>query len=478
MDIMIEYHGLWRLPAALKIADALKDYDIYWHEEPVWMQNFDDVARYRDKVNTQVAGSENFGTTQWYREMFVRGAVDVANFDIAWVGGISEAQRIAHLAAAFDRAIAPHDCTGPVTFRNVHLLMAYPNGLIAETVRAHTNGFYADIVTTLPPIRNGLIHPTESPVGVGARSYLAESFGASRSQPTSFGPRRDVSESSMQPATSISEMPPGACDCHMHVYDGPGIVPATFAIPEANLIRYRTLMQRLGLSRVVVVQSMLYANDNRIFLSAMDQLGDCARAALSSSTQKPPTRKSPHWIEGGYEGFVPSCLVAVHTHGATCRTLTERIAPFGWHLQVQMDGRELERASLALSRLPVPVVIDHVGKFLKPVAVDHAGFVALRRLVASGQCWVKLSGMYETSKTGAPDYADVSALASVLIADAPHRLLWGSNWPHPNHQPPPDDLALFAHFATLVPDLDARRRILVDNPAKLYRFPSAGEGGT
>jgi galactonate dehydratase len=168
MDIMIEYHGLWRLPAALKIADALKDYDIYWHEEPVWMQNFDDVARYRDRVNTQVAGSENFGTTQWYREMFVRGAVDVANFDIAWVGGISEAQRIAHLAAAFDRAIAPHDCTGPVTLlANVHLLMAYPNGLIAETVRAHTNGFYADIVTTLPPIRNGLIHPTEAP-GVGA----------------------------------------------------------------------------------------------------------------------------------------------------------------------------------------------------------------------------------------------------------------------------------------------------------------------
>ena len=153
MDIMIEYHGLWRAACGSEDSrNALKDYDIYWHEEPVWMQNFDDVARYRDRVNTQVAGSENFGTTQWYREMFVRGAVDVANFDIAWVGGISEAQRIAHLAAAFDRAIAPHDCTGPVTLlANVHLLMAYPNGLIAETVRAHTNGSYADIVTTLPP---------------------------------------------------------------------------------------------------------------------------------------------------------------------------------------------------------------------------------------------------------------------------------------------------------------------------------------
>jgi galactonate dehydratase len=174
MDIMIEYHGLWHLPAALKIADALKDYDIYWHEEPVWMQNFDDVARYRDKVGVQVAGSENFGTAQWYREMFVRGAVDVANFDIAWIGGVSEAQRIAHLAAAFDRAIAPHDCTGPVTLlANVHLLMAHPNGLIAETVRAHTNGFYADIVTALPPIRDGVILPTETP-GIGGD--LSEKF--------------------------------------------------------------------------------------------------------------------------------------------------------------------------------------------------------------------------------------------------------------------------------------------------------------
>ena len=142
-----------------------------------------------------------------------------------------------------------------------------------------------------------------------------------------------------------------------------------------------------------------------------------------------------------------------------------------------MDGRELERASIVLSRLTVPIVIDHVGKFLEPVAVDHTGFVALRRLVASGQCWVKLSGMYETSKTGAPNYADVSALASVLIADAPHRLLWGSNWPHPNLQPPPDDFALLAHFASLVPDLTSRQQILVDNPAELYRFPLVSGGG-
>jgi L-alanine-DL-glutamate epimerase-like enolase superfamily enzyme len=167
MDILIEYHGLWRLPAALKIAHALRDHDIFWHEEPVWMQNFDDVARYRERVRGRVAGSENLGTVPWYREVFMRGAVDVAHFDIGWIGGLSEGQRIAHLAAAFDRCIAPHDCTGPLTLiANVHLLVAAPNGLICETVRSHVQGFYQRIVTEMPRIERGFIYPLEDP-GLG-----------------------------------------------------------------------------------------------------------------------------------------------------------------------------------------------------------------------------------------------------------------------------------------------------------------------
>lgn len=167
MDILIEYHGLWRLPAALKIAHSLRDHDIFWHEEPVWMQNFDDIARYRERVRGRVAGSENLGTVPWYREVFMRGAVDVAHFDIGWIGGLSEGQRIAHLAAAFDRCIAPHDCTGPLTLiANVHLLVAAPNGLICETVRSHVQGFYQRIVTEMPRIERGFIYPLEDP-GLG-----------------------------------------------------------------------------------------------------------------------------------------------------------------------------------------------------------------------------------------------------------------------------------------------------------------------
>jgi L-alanine-DL-glutamate epimerase-like enolase superfamily enzyme len=167
IEIMLEYHGLWQLPAALQIAAALADYDVYWHEDPVAMHRLDDLARYKERVEGRVAGSENLGTTAWYREAFGRGAIDVAHFDMAWIGGLTEGRKVAALAAAFDRPIAPHDCTGPVTLiANLHLTLAAPNALILETVRSYTKGFYRDLVTTLPRIENGYAYPMTGP-GLG-----------------------------------------------------------------------------------------------------------------------------------------------------------------------------------------------------------------------------------------------------------------------------------------------------------------------
>ncbi|MCP4380716.1 MAG: mandelate racemase/muconate lactonizing enzyme family protein [Hyphomicrobiales bacterium] len=167
IEILIEYHGLWQLAPALKIARALEEFDIYWHEDPLWMQNFDDLARYNDAVDTRLCGSENMGTLAWYREVFRRSSVDVANFDIAWIGGLTEGMKITHFAEAFDRPIAPHDCTGPVTLTaNVHLLSASPNALIAETVRAYFQKFYPRIVTELPKVENGFVQTLTGP-GLG-----------------------------------------------------------------------------------------------------------------------------------------------------------------------------------------------------------------------------------------------------------------------------------------------------------------------
>lgn len=167
MDIMMEYHALWRLPQIQQIARALDDFDIYWHEDPVPMHRFDDLERFKRSTTGRVTGSENLGTKTWYIEAFERGAIDVAHFDLCWIGGLTEGRKIAAIAEAYERPIAPHDCVGPVTLAaSTHLVCSARNGLIQETVRAFTRGYYRDIATELPLIEDGFITPTSSP-GMG-----------------------------------------------------------------------------------------------------------------------------------------------------------------------------------------------------------------------------------------------------------------------------------------------------------------------
>src|SRR5258707_7352654 len=167
MDIMIEYHGLWHLPVALEIARAADEYGVFWHEDPIAMQNFADLAEFKRRVRGRVCGSENLGTRPWYREVFQRGAVAVVHFDMGWIGGLTEGKRIATLADTYDRPIAPHDCTGPVQLAAaVHLMMNVTNALIQETVRAYYRGYYREIVTVVPHVANGFIDALTEP-GIG-----------------------------------------------------------------------------------------------------------------------------------------------------------------------------------------------------------------------------------------------------------------------------------------------------------------------
>jgi galactonate dehydratase len=168
IDIMLELHSLWHLPAALQIARAVDDLDLYWLEDPIDTANFDDLARYRDAVGSRVTASENLGSVRWCKEALQRGAVDVVSSDLVWLGGVSAGRRIAALAEAFDRPVAFHDCAGPVGFwTNLHLLFAAPNALVMESVRAYTRGFYQDILVDLPVIENGYALPDSKP-GLGA----------------------------------------------------------------------------------------------------------------------------------------------------------------------------------------------------------------------------------------------------------------------------------------------------------------------
>ena len=168
MDIMLELHSLWHLPAALQIARAVDDLGLYWLEDPIDTANFDDLVRYQDAVGPRVTASENLGSVQWCKEALQRGAVDVVSSDLVWLGGVTAGRRIATIADAFDRPVAFHDCAGPVGFwTNLHLLFASSNALIMESVRAYTRGFYRDILIDLPVIENGYAFPESKP-GLGA----------------------------------------------------------------------------------------------------------------------------------------------------------------------------------------------------------------------------------------------------------------------------------------------------------------------
>jgi len=147
-----------------------------------------------------------------------------------------------------------------------------------------------------------------------------------------------------------------------------------------------------------------------------------------------------------------------------------RIAPLGWALNLQFDGREFPQRKALIDSLPCKVVIDHIGRFVEPVPVHDAAFKALQSVLDRDHRWVKLSGPYETSKVGPPGYDDVSALARALVASHPDRCLWASNWPHPNRQPVPGDTDMLALLSVWAPDARVRDAILVDNAAAAYTF--------
>ncbi len=272
----------------------------------------------------------------------------------------------------------------------------------------------------------------------------------------------------------MTTIPALACDCHIHIYeDGhPLAATATFQPPHAPVSAYQRMQQALGLQRAVVVQPTGYGTDHSLLLKALDQLGEHARgvAVLTPEQQTEEQLKALH--QRGVRGIRYMLLAPGQLGWNTLEATAARIAPLGWHINLQLDGRELAEHVTLLQRLPCRLVIDHTGKFLEPVGIDHPGFQALLQLLEGGNCWVKLSAPYETSKTGAPEYADVSLLARTLVQRFPNRCLWASNWPHPNRNPVPSDAEMLGLLETWAPSAEVREKILVTNPAGIYGFSS------
>lgn len=276
-----------------------------------------------------------------------------------------------------------------------------------------------------------------------------------------------------------SLVPPGACDCHVHIFDPahplPGRLPQD--TPDATLTAYRAVQRATGLSRVVLVQANGYGSDNRCMLDALAMLGRSVARGIAVVTPDATRELLDELDAQGVCGIRFHLLPGGLLDWEALPRLSRLAADLGWHVQIQCDGRTLAERAELLARLPCPVVIDHIGKFLEPVPVSHPGFVGLLRLLERGDVWVKLSAPYEVSRTGRPDYADVSALARVLADAAPERMVWASNWPHPWFAEPPSEAELIALLAAWVPDESRRRDILVGNPARLYGFDAGAERG-
>jgi predicted TIM-barrel fold metal-dependent hydrolase len=269
--------------------------------------------------------------------------------------------------------------------------------------------------------------------------------------------------------------PPGACDAHCHVFGPAGRFPfspgRSYTPPDAGVDDLARLHARLGVSRAVLVQASCHGTDNAALLDALRRAGGrYAGVAMIDDATTDAELDELHaaGVRGTRVNFV------AHLGGAPDLAAFERtvarVAPRGWHVVLHFDATDLPTHAALLDRLPCPYVIDHMARVDATAGLDQAPFQALLRLLGDERCWVKVSGAERLTATGPPPYDDVVPYARALIEAAPDRVLWGTDWPHPNVRHMPDDGDLVDLVAEFAPDETTRHRLLVHNPARLYDF--------
>jgi D-galactarolactone isomerase len=258
----------------------------------------------------------------------------------------------------------------------------------------------------------------------------------------------------------------------MHFYDSSyrAAESATLFPPDATVGDYRQVQAALGLDRVVVVQPSTYGLDNTCQLDAMAAFGSAARGVMVVNSRTPRSELAS-MTEAGVRGARFHMLPGGAVPWSELEPTAALVAEFDWHIQLQLDGNTLGQHVDRLRSLPTPLVVDHVGRFMPPPAPADPAFRLLVELVDEGRTWVKLSAPYEsTGSTADPSYPSVSPLAESLVAAAPDRLLWATNWPHPGQSDAPTIDQVRSLLDQWLPTPELRRQVLVTNPAMLYQF--------
>lgn len=291
-----------------------------------------------------------------------------------------------------------------------------------------------------------------------------------------------------QPGTPVNfQVPPGACDCHTHIHGDPARFPyfaGRVYTPEMALPEEMSMLHKaLHMQRVVIVTPSVYGTDNSATLYGMKARGPNARG-VAVIDDKTPESELDAMGKAGIRGIRLNLATGGQNDPSVGRrrfqAAADRVKDRRWHVQMYTNLAVISSIKDLVLASPVPVVFDHFGGAQAHLGPMQPGFDDLLELVRSGHAYVKISGAYRASKQ-APDYPDAAPLARLLIGANPERIVWGTDWPHPNsasgkpaHEVTPlfqiDDGRLLNQLPLWAPDAAVRRKILVDNPARLYGF--------
>ena len=271
-----------------------------------------------------------------------------------------------------------------------------------------------------------------------------------------------------------TKVPPEATDCHHHIYDSRYPVdPKSVLRPaDATVADYRMLQRRLGTTRNVIVQPSTYGVDNRLLLEALGQFGLATARGVAVVNPSVTDAELKQLHTAGVRGIRFNLAQSGATMLDNLDPLSRCVVALGWHIQVNASADQIADANDIWERVPCPIVYDHLGHLPEPQGIRHPAFGVICKLLQRGKAWVKLSGFYADTKVGPPSYADRVAVAKAYVKEAPERLVWGSDWPHPTEKEneKPNDAILLDLMAECAPNETMRNRMFGDNAAKLYGF--------
>jgi predicted TIM-barrel fold metal-dependent hydrolase len=270
-------------------------------------------------------------------------------------------------------------------------------------------------------------------------------------------------------------LPPLACDAHCHIF-GPGAKypyapDRPYTPPDAGLEDFRALHKKIGVGRAVIVNASVHGTDNRVALDAIAASNGAYRA-VANIDHTITERDLGELHEGGFRG----CRFNfVHHLGAVPdKRVFERvigmIAPLNWHVDLHFDAIDIPEYAEMLSKLPVRYTIDHMGRVKAADGLDQLPFKTLIELMQRDEkCWVKVCGCERVSSDG-PPFVDAVPFARKIVETADDRVIWGTDWPHPNVKVMPNDGDLVDLVPLFAPEPELQEKILVTNPARLFEF--------